>query len=645
MSVDVTYSVLFPPSVLNDPVLRMSVDVKYSVLYVIDRLTDAVNDSEPHQFMQIYSAGSWSDDEIKAVFSHCIAQQKVEHLEALLEHICGEKWKQLVSDLQLLSVIKSRGNGIYVKMIIEKGKQEDCLPLLNKEDNNYFDLMVWFIIKDDFGECLKELSRISLDMNQRQGYQKTGKTPLMLACVQGSVQCVEVLLSLHYIEIDTQYRDSETALMMATQESQLECARLLVDKGADVNIEDIFGRTALMYAVKWGRCSDIAKLLLENGADLTRVTREHHTSILTLAVEAKEVECTQVLLEAGADINAQDRDGETALMVAVKQAFMPIVQLLIRHGVNVNIESSNRQTALLWALYREHKDIVEMLIEVGVTIDYDVCVVAIRREYGRIFQLMIEKNPSVLDQVNDNNGRYLMQAAAFHRSEKCLDFLLNDHIAKGRSVNLVDNRGFTPIVLSCLMETGPSTTVMEKLIEKGANMNVIVNDRLSLLAYVIYRYFGFHEAISLVKCMIKYGCDVNFPTAFTNGSEMTLPLEGVLRCQAYGIAEMLFEAGSDRGRTARWGKHQPLPWFSANDFAMGRHQAETETSKLKTLAVLNNVINQPRPLSKVARMVIRKYFGNKVKQSIELLPLPTGIKDFLNLPELDIITPMQNDLR
>lgn len=43
--------------------------------------------------------------------------------------------------------------------------------------------------------------------------------------------------------------------------------RSAIDAGADVNIQDDLGRTALIYAAREG-CSEVLKLLLERGADI-----------------------------------------------------------------------------------------------------------------------------------------------------------------------------------------------------------------------------------------------------------------------------------------------------------------------------------------------------------------------------------------
>merc|ERR1712012_440165 len=54
--------------------------------------------------------------------------------------------------------------------------------------------------------------------------------------------------------------------MEAADAGQIECLKLLLEKGANVNHTKDSGQTALMKAASWGR-TECAKLLLEKGAD------------------------------------------------------------------------------------------------------------------------------------------------------------------------------------------------------------------------------------------------------------------------------------------------------------------------------------------------------------------------------------------
>lgn len=59
-----------------------------------------------------------------------------------------------------------------------------------------------------------------------------------------------------------------TALHYCAQNQYVDIAKLLIDKGADVNIQDKYGNTPLFKAVFFSEGkTEMIKLLVENGAD------------------------------------------------------------------------------------------------------------------------------------------------------------------------------------------------------------------------------------------------------------------------------------------------------------------------------------------------------------------------------------------
>lgn len=120
-----------------------------------------------------------------------------------------------------------------------------------------------------------------------------------------------------------------TPLFYAVQRNHTDAARLLIERGADVNRASTWG-TPLHEAAKRGN-AEIVALLLEKGADPT-VTASKGMTPLHSAAEGGSVEVTQFLLDHGADINALTTLDEPPIHFARSKQHEAVAQLLIEHG-------------------------------------------------------------------------------------------------------------------------------------------------------------------------------------------------------------------------------------------------------------------------------------------------------------------------
>ena len=114
-------------------------------------------------------------------------------------------------------------------------------------------------------------------------------------------------------------------LILASMKGNIEVLRLLLDNGADPNIQNRNGSTALIYALRrdWSRVNDlndpgrinIIRLLLNRGADIN--IRDHiGRTVLMEASSFGKLEIVRLLLERGADPTITSKSGRTALTIA-----------------------------------------------------------------------------------------------------------------------------------------------------------------------------------------------------------------------------------------------------------------------------------------------------------------------------------------
>ncbi|MEF2162548.1 ankyrin repeat domain-containing protein, partial [Pseudomonas aeruginosa] len=122
-----------------------------------------------------------------------------------------------------------------------------------------------------------------------------------------------------------------TPLYLAVRGGHLAVAKLLMERGADVNAAPtpLLG-PALMPALAKRRV-DLINLLLEGGADPN--ARRNRENAIHIAVNLGCLDCVKALVGAGADVNAKTKDGKTPLHIAKFKGNGEVADYLLSHGV------------------------------------------------------------------------------------------------------------------------------------------------------------------------------------------------------------------------------------------------------------------------------------------------------------------------
>jgi ankyrin repeat protein len=123
-----------------------------------------------------------------------------------------------------------------------------------------------------------------------------------------------------------------TPLMRAAKKSDVVMMRELLQHGADPKLATKTGTTALMYASGFG------------GAGRFAIYEEHQ------ATDAEQLEAARLCLDAGADVNAVNDAGQSALHLAAASRDDGFVRLLAERGANMQLKDRQGRTALDIAL-------------------------------------------------------------------------------------------------------------------------------------------------------------------------------------------------------------------------------------------------------------------------------------------------------
>ena len=236
-----------------------------------------------------------------------------------------------------------------------------------------------------------------------------GLTPLMLACYHGNIRIATLLLQAR-ANINQQNNDGFTALMyacysktphndlvrlliqsgadisikssevlwtvlmVAAYRGHTSIVQYLLDEGAPVNTQDVYGATSLMRASELGH-SEVVRVLINYGADVNILAKDPNRTALMYACSCQRTVCVDLLLAGGADPNLCGRKYSPLLVACITtghdQPMDPtILDKLLSAGANPNTQTAEHgSTALIHAAHYGYEKGVDVLLNAAADVN------------------------------------------------------------------------------------------------------------------------------------------------------------------------------------------------------------------------------------------------------------------------------------
>lgn len=363
-----------------------------------------------------------------------------------------------------------------------------------------------------------------------------------------------------------------TALMTAV--SSPELVNLLIDKGASVNMQDSWtdwqgkvvdgGNTPLMIAIGVNNEESFvesAKILIDRGTNI-ELKNWYGNSAVMLSVHNTEI--AKILIDMGAKLDVINVHGLTALMLAAPK-YSQVVKLLIDKGANIKLRQDPKfdftQNALDFAALSGNIESAKLILARATTLGIKEEILRCALHFA-VLGNQVEMAKYLIDQEGAKTETYSATQKMTPLMETSMFEMVQLLIERGANVNANNNSMYTPFYQSIANFKKPDLKVKDNekilnlLIEKGANVDFPVVGGVTPL-------MGAVEKIEPTKILIEKGAKIDLQNSNGETALMYAVKGGFLKLSIFKMpvtgsfaeaVKLLLEKGADVNIQDKWGK-------------------------------------------------------------------------------------------
>ncbi|MFC2129705.1 ankyrin repeat domain-containing protein [Bacteroidota bacterium] len=223
---------------------------------------------------------------------------------------------------------------------------------------------LWLAVELMYYDVVGALLEGGVDVNTKN---KDGKTLIRICLDSYNRELAKPLLQQGIDLKGLSIKEKNTLLGYASFAGLTSAVERLLNSGLSINAETYsgYGITSLMQACQGGQL-ETAKYLINKGANINAASDIKITPLM-FAIDNQHFELAKILIEKGANVNAADESGAGVLIWAIDEDSYEVTKLLISKGADVNAKTNSGTTALQWAKDIGNEEIEKLLLDSGAT--------------------------------------------------------------------------------------------------------------------------------------------------------------------------------------------------------------------------------------------------------------------------------------